>query len=516
MQKFLFGLDIGGINIKAGIFTKNGVLLGISKVKNQIVIPKPDWAEIPAEHSWENLPFLVKDSCRNADINPEDISTVGICSTCPTLVPLDSNGNPLRNAIMNFDQRSYNLVSKLQSNINMDEIFEITGNRILSGAISVSSILWIKENEPQIYEKTYCFGNITTYLIYKLTGRFILDYNQASFTGLFNTKNNFSWNSEIIQKYGLERDKLPELSPPTRAAGAVTREASGITQLKEDVLVAPGSADTVCSALGIGLVESTKIFISSGTSEIVSACLNKPIFDNRFLSRFYIDNLWIFHAATSTSGAAIKWLKSIIDYNNNIIDEEFFNLMVSLAKKSKIGSNKLLFLPYLQGERSPWWDSSARGVFFGLSMGTTISDICMSTFESIGFALKQNIRIAEELIGEETDEIFFTGGGSKNSFWIQVKSDITGKTLNVVDFNETAMLGAAILGGICGGIFKDHLDAINNIRQKGFFKIKPNLANYRKYGKLSNIFDSLYGSLKTEFKVLNELKLGNQTKIVEN
>ena len=510
MQKFIFGLDVGGINIKAGIFTKNGILLGMSRVKNQILTPKPDRAEISPEYSWENLPFLIKDSCNKAGINPEDISTVGICSTCPTLVPLDCNGNPLRNAIMNFDQRSYNLVSKLQNKINMDEIFEITGNRILSGAISVSSILWIKENEPQIYEKTFCFGHITTYLIYKLTGKFILDYNQASFTGLFNTKNNFSWNSLLIKKYGLEKDKLPALSPPTQAVGTLTKKAASITKLREDVLVAPGSADTVCSALGIGLIESKKIFISSGTSEIVSACLDKPEFDNRFLNRFYIDNLWIFHAATSTSGAAIKWLKSIIDYNKNIIDEEFFNLMVNLAKKSEIGSNKLIFLPYLQGERSPWWDSSARGVFFGLSLSTTISDICMSIFESIGFALKQNIRIAEGLLGKETDEIFFTGGGSKNSFWLQIKSDIIGKKLKVVDFNETAMLGAAILGGICGGIFKDHLDAINNTKQKRYFKIKPNLVNYRKYEKISKIFDSLYKSIKHEFKELNEIKLGRK------
>ncbi|MBU4449961.1 MAG: hypothetical protein KKE35_01560, partial [Actinobacteria bacterium] len=113
-------------------------------------------------------------------------------------------------------------------------------------------------------------------------------------------------------------------------------------------------------------------------------------------------------------------------------------------------------------------------------------------------------------------EIFFTGGGSKNSFWLQVKSDIIGKTLNIVDFNETAMLGAAILGGICGGIFKDHLDAINNTRQKRFFKIKPNLANYKKYEKLSNIFNSLYESLKPEFKELNEIKLGYRTNSIEN
>jgi len=507
MEKYLLGIDIGGISIKAGVFNKNGDLLGSSKIDNRIITPKPGRAELSPKYIWNSLPGLINDSCRNADISIGKIISIGFSITCPTVVPLDGDGNPLRNAIMNFDQRSCRQVDNILDKISEDEIFDITGNRILSGAISISSILWIKENEPEIFEKTYCFGHITTYIIYKLTGRMVLDFNQASFSGFFRTRDTFTWDSELLDIYGLDENRLPEILLPTQMAGTLTEEASIKTKLARDTIVASGSADTVCSALGMGLFESDKIFISSGTSEIVTGCLKKPEFERRFLNRFYIENLWIFHGPVSTSGAAIMWLKKILDYNNDISGEKFYNFSTNMAKKSQIGSNKLIFLPYLQGERSPWWNSNARGVFFGLSISTEVKDICRSVFEGIGFALKQNIEIAEKLLKISARKVFFTGGGSKNIFWLQIKSDITGKVLCVQNFNETAMLGAAMLGGICSNVYDNYLDAIDCAAKKDYFEIKPDLENFKKYSKFSNIYDSLYQSLKHEYKKLGEVNL---------
>lgn len=507
MKEYLLGIDIGGTNIKAGVFSKKGNLLGMSRVYNKIITSRPGWAELPPVYIWDNLPKLINSCCVEASISPERITGVGFSITCPTVLPLDKDGNPLRNAIMNFDQRSYKQVNNVLEKISEDEIFNITGNKVLSGAISISSILWIKENEPEVFEKTYCFGHITTYIIYKLTGKMVLDFTQASFSGFFRTKDNFAWDSNLLNIYGLNESKLPKLLPPTQMAGTITEEAARKTKLSGDTVVASGAADTVCSALGIGLFESNKIFVSSGTSEIVTGCLKEPKFDKRFLNRFYVDNLWIFHGAISTSGAAIKWLKSIIDYGNNIDSKKFYNFMTNMARKSQVGSSKLLFLPYLQGERSPWWNSSARGVFFGLSMNTKVKDICKSVLEGIGFALKQNIEIAEKLLEIDTKEILVTGGGSRNIFWLQIKSDIIGKTLRVQNFSETAMLGAAMLGGICSNVYDNYLDAIECAAKTDYFEIKPDLGNYKKYSRLGNIYKSLYHSLKLEYKKLEEISL---------
>lgn len=507
MEKYLLGIDIGGTLIKAGLFNKSGDLLGCSKIDNKIITPKPGWAELSPKYIWDNLPELINKSCINSSVDVEKIASIGFGITCPTVVPLDEEGNPLRNAIMNFDQRSHKQVNDILKKIGEEEIFNITGNKLLSGAISVSSILWIKENEPEIYARAFCFGHITTYLIYKLTGNMVLDFTQASFSGFFRTKDNFTWDNELLNTFVLDKNKLPKLLSPDQIAGTLTKKAAKETKLNIDTVVAPGSADTVCSALGIGLIESGKIFISSGTSEIVSGCLKEPKFERRFLNRCYIDNLWIFHAPISTSGAAIEWLKKILDYENNYSRKDFYDFMTGMVNKSGIGSNRLIFLPYLQGERSPLWDSNSRGVFFGLSLSTTIEDICRSIFESIGFALKQNIEIAEKLLEIDIKDVLITGGGTKDPTWLQMKSDITGKIFYVQNFSETGMLGAAMLGGICSGTYHDYLDAINKAVKISYSKIKPRLENHKKYEKLSPVFDNLYKTLKPEFKEINEIRL---------
>ena len=507
MEKYLLGIDIGGTSIKAGVFNKSGHLLGSNKIDNKIITPKPGWAELSPKYIWDSLPKLISKSCSSAGIDMGEIKSIGFGITCPTVVPLDERGNPLRNAIMNFDQRSYKQVNNILKIISEEEIFNVTGNKLLSGAISISSILWIKENEPEIYAKTFCFGHITTYLIYKLTGNMILDFTQASFSGFFRTKDNFIWDNNLLNTFILDKNKLPKLLPPDQIAGTLTETASKKIKLNRDTAVAPGAADTVCSALGIGLFEVGKIFISSGTSEIVSGCLSETKFERRFLNRFYIDNLWIFHAPISTSGAAIEWIKKILDYDNNYSRKDFYDFMTRMVNKSKIGSNKLIFLPYLQGERSPLWNSNARGVFFGLSMYSEVKDICRSVFESIGFALKQNIEIAEKLIGLNIKSVLVTGGGTKDIYWLQLKSDITGKILYIQNFSETAMLGAAMLGGICSGTYDNYLDAIKKAARNDYFKISPNLENYKKYSKLSNIYNSLYQSLECEYDKLEEIAL---------
>jgi xylulokinase len=164
----------------------------------------------------------------------------------------------------------------------------------------------------------------------------------------------------------------------------------------------------------------------------------------------------------------------------------------------------LYFLPYLQGERSPWWDSDARGVFVGLSLGTSSGDIFRSVLEGIAYALKQNLDIAEENSGIEYKELLFTGGGSRNDLWLTIKSDVTGKVLKVMDFDETAILGAALLGGVCAGIYRDSMEAAEKTGNKQFRYVKPDMERHKKYCKYSSKFRSLYLTLRPEFKKMRE------------
>ncbi|TET51810.1 MAG: hypothetical protein E3J58_01360 [Actinomycetota bacterium] len=508
MNDYLLGIDIGGTGIKAGLFDAEGTLLGIGLRDNQIISRDPGLAEFSPSYIWENIISVIDDCSTQAGIKKEYISSIGFSATCPAVVAMDINGNPLRDIIMNFDSRSSSQVEHVLEDVGSGYIFEITGNRLLSGAISASSILWIKENEPEIYRNTHCFGHITTYILYRLTNRFVLDHTQASFTGLFRTREGFVWDDTLITKYGLDINKLPDLLPPGKSAGKITVEAAAVTGLSMDICIAPGAADTVCSALGMGIMEPGRVFVSSGTSEVLSGVLACPDFEKRFLNRTYLENKWIYHAAISTSGAAISWLKKIFGSEDLKKGEKFYSYISRLASESEAGSGGIYFLPYLQGERSPWWDSDARGVFAGISLSTSTGDIFRSVLEGIGFALKQNLEIAEQLTGHSYKELFFTGGGSRNDIWLQIKSDITGKVLKVMEFKETAILGAAVLGGLCAGIYCDCADIVEKIEKDRYHRIEPDMEKHKKYIRFAEGFRSLYLALKPEFK---KMRNQNQT-----
>jgi xylulokinase len=231
--------------------------------------------------------------------------------------------------------------------------------------------------------------------------------------------------------------------------------------------------------------------------------MEAPDFERRFINRTYLNGRWIFHAPTSTSGAALTWLKRVF-FDDGMEMDEFYRQISKRASRSQAGSGGLYFLPYLQGERSPWWDSDARGVFAGLSLGTSSGDIIRSVLEGIAYALKQNLDIAEENAGTEYKELLFTGGGSRNDLWLDIKSHVTGKVLKVMEFDETAILGAALLGGVCAGIYRDSVEAASKTGNKSFRYVKPDMGHHQQYCRYSSRFKSLYLALKPEFKKMKE------------
>ena len=501
MGQYLLGIDIGGTGIKAGLFHAGGEMLAMARRDMEILTPASGYAELSPLKIWEDIVSLIDECSREAGVGKNKISSIACSSTCPAVAALDKNGIPLRDVIMNFDCRSKAQVEEVLERAGPDKIFAATGNRLLAGAVSASSIMWIRDNEPDIYRKIFCFGHLTTYIMHRLTGRFVLDNTQASFTGFFRTREMSGWDVELLDIYGIDSEKLPLLLQPWEPAGNISGRAAADTGLKKNTAVAAGAADTVCSALGIGITGPGEVFISSGTSEILSGVLEEPDFEKRFLNRTYIGGKWIYHAPTSTSGAALNWLKRAFSPEDMEIGD-FYDHISRLSAGSPAGSGGLFFLPYLQGERSPWWDSDARGVFAGITLGTSRADMFRSVLESIGFALKQNLDIAEKHAGTDYREVLLTGGGSKNRIWSQIKSDITGRVLKIPGFRETAIRGAAMLGGICSGIYRDAEDAVKRNKKDVFTVIEPDMKKHRDYCRLAENFQSLYQALIPEFKKL--------------
>jgi xylulokinase len=493
----LLGIDVGAQSVRVSVFDGRGNVLGSSQLPHTIERPHRGWAEANPELWWQAVLDGLKTASAQAKIDPQIIQGIGISNMCPSLVAMDRNGEVLRPAILYQDQRSLPQVEALLSSINLDSIFEISANRVAPGTYSASSIRWIKARESEVCAKAHCFGHANSFLGMRLTGNFGLDWTNASFTGLFETGKRRSWSQDLCKAWGVPMEKLPEPLPSWANLGGVCGQAASITGLEEGTPVAMGAADTACSALGAGVTEPGQGFDTAGSSDVLAFCIDQPIFDIRFMNRCHsVPERWLAMGALLSPGAALSW------FRNQILSVAQYEILNEEAERSGPGANQVIFLPYMQGERSPIWDSMARGVLFGLSLETTRGDLVRAVMEGTAYGLRQNLEIAVKDLGYSLREIRLGGGGAKSDLWCQIKADVLDRPLVRLDEEETAVLGAGMLGGIAAGLYSDHQEAVNQAaaRPSRTFSPRPELSPA--YERVYQIYCELYPRLKEPFRTL--------------
>ncbi|RLC37417.1 MAG: sugar kinase [Candidatus Nealsonbacteria bacterium] len=495
-EVYLLGIDIGTTKIKVGIFSLKGTLKSFATMSLEILQPKSNYSEVALTTQWGKLLQCLSIALKEAQVSPKKIKSIGISTLCPVFVALDAEGEPLRAGIIYSDQRSIKQ-KKINKTFPEKEFFNITGNRINPAVCSFSNMLWIKDNEPGIFNKTSIFGHIDTYLIYKLTGKFAIDWTNASFTGIYDIKKNI-WSKELCALFGISLKKLPAIFAPITVVGGITQKISKLTGLEEGTPVIAGAADTACSALALGVTNNGQIFQTSGGSEVTSICSGIPRFDNRFANRNHIVlGKWLFHGAMSTGGTSLKWINEI--FYPGLKETYRYRKMDKEARISSPGANGVIFLPYLSGERTPKWDPHTRGIFWGLTLKNNRSDMIRSVLEGVAYGMREIIEIIEGSLEIKVNEIGIVGGGAKNDLWNQIKADITQKKILRYKFHETALLGAALLGGIGVNIFSNYKEAITKVVpllkiEKSYY---PNSEIFfRYYSRNFRIYKSLYVALK--------------------
>jgi len=507
----LLGLDVGAAGVKVGIFTLEGRQLGFAYVPHAAQHPRPGWAESSPEGWWHAAVEGIRTAIDKAGTAAQEIAAVGLSTMCPALVPLDAGGKPLRPAILFLDVRSTAQAERLRRTVDPDEHWRITGNRISPGTTSVTSIAWIRDNEPDVYARTAIFAHGNTYLAYRLSGKLGMDWTNASFTGLFATGGARDWSTELLAAFDIPAEKLPPTMPSSTRIGEVTREAAGATGLLSGTPVAIGAADTACAALGVGVVEQGQVFETVGTSGVLAVCSAAPAFDKRFLNRCHsVGDLWLLMGATSAPGASLAWFRD--HFCEMEVQEaaaagmDAYDLMCERAAQSPPGARRLLFLPYLSGERSPIWDPNARGVLFGLSLATTRADVTRAILEGTAFGLRQNVAVAEEILGKPFESIRLVGGGSRSPLWCQIKADVLGRPVQTGDYGEMAVLGAAMLGGLAVGAYKDYGEAVRLASPKATARFEPRSELRELYDELYAIFCALYSQLKPSFAAMARIE----------
>jgi xylulokinase len=499
---FLLGIDVGTTGCKTELMDVEGNTAAKAYREYSLIFPKVSWVEHDSETGWWKATVdTIQEVLNNSKVDPKDIKGISISCT-NALVAVDREGNPLRPAIMQFDKRTIDQVKRIKEKVGED-IIKITGNQPSASGTSAPIILWMKENEPEIFKNTYKFLWPGGFVVHKLTNQFTMEWSRASWTCLFETGGKQRWSEKLCDDLEIPMEKLPPLVPSWQIVGEITEKAAKITGLAKGTPVVGGMADTPAAGIGTGAVAPGRTCHIIGTTARPCIVLDKPKFDARFINCCHaVPNCWFSLGAIENAGLAIKWFRDLFGQQEvslaQLTNRNAFEYLDNEAQQSPPGANGIIFLPYLAGERSPLWDPYARGVLFGLSVSHTRADVIRAILEGVAFTFVHNLEIFEGDLGMKMDEVFLSGGGAKSLIWPQIHADVSGKKVKVPKVKESEAIGNSILAGFGVGIYKDMVDAADRV-VKVEKVVEPRREYFERYQAIFRIYKDLYLHLKEDF-----------------
>ncbi len=494
-MQYLVGIDVGTTATKSVLFDSLGNAVASASCEYPIYHPQNGWAEQNPEDWWMAVVKTLKEITKNFD---GEVAGVGLSGQMHGLVMLSQSGEVLRNAIIWCDGRTSKECRLIYEKVGYDRLLEITANPALEG-FTASKILWVMNNEPQIYAKCRHILLPKDYIRYKLTGEFATDVSDASGMQLLDIKKR-EWSGEVCEKLGVDVSYLAKVYESAENTGTITAEAAKLTGLKEGVAVAAGAGDNASAAVGTGVCRDGEAFTTVGTSGVVFAHMNNLAIDKAGRVHTFccaVPNCWHIMGVTQGAGLSLKWFKE------TFAKEISYKELDKMCENVSIGANRLMYLPYLMGERTPWLDADARGVFFGLCPTHKIEHLGRAVMEGVSYSLKNCLDVFEEM-GVKTEKMAICGGGGKSRFWRQMIADVYNMELTVKASSEGAAQGAAILGGCAGGVYESVYDGCKKaVLDKE--TVKANGGDHEEYMKFYKLYNSLYPNLKTAFSAAAQL-----------
>lgn len=429
-MKYLLGADFGTTSLKVAVFDEKGTLIR-SVTKDYTLNVSGDKVEFPAENY-----FTLFSEAYDAVSEGLEIAALAIDTQCETLIVADECGKPLYPAIVWLDNRATIEAEAIKKKFGNRRVYEVTGQPEITATWPAAKLMWLRENEPEVFSRTKKVFLLEDYILYRLTGKFVTEESLQSSTIYFDITQKTWWN-EMLDFIGLEASLLPEVVSSATLVGEY-RGAKVVT----------GAIDQIAGAIGAGVIGKGIISEMTGTTMAIFAPTEKiPEYNAESIIPCHInfDGKYCLLAWTPTAGIALKWFK------NNFCEAFSFRELDDLAEKVSPGSDGVTFLPYLCGSTMPKYNPTARGAFLGLTMEHTRAHMVRSVLESVACLLKENL----DYMKADCEEIRSMGGGASSPLWCQMKADMTGKRIVTLKNNETACLGSAFLAGLGAGIFKD-------------------------------------------------------------
>lgn len=505
-EKILLGIDIGTTGAKCTFYNLDGFPVASEYQEYGMIHPKSGWVEEDPDNWWQAVVDNIKVCIENNKIEPATVAGIGVSCT-NSFFPVDENCNVLHNAIMQIDQRAADEVEWIREHLGEERIYQITGNRIARGTFSLPTLRWFLNNRPDIMEKTYKFLVPSGFIVARLTGRFSINQSRMGFTLLGNIRTG-EWDSALAKDAGIPFDKLPKPYKAYEVVGGITARAAMLTGLKEGTPVVAGAMDTVAAAVGAGAVEDGDTFLAIGTCGRLCHTTPNDVFDNSLMNcRNALDGQWLNIEATNGAGISLRWFRDVfgeaISQKAKEKDISVYEILDQLAEESTPGSGGVIYLPYISGERCPIWDPDARGVFFGINLGTTYGDIARAIMEGVAFSIRQGMEIVINCQNKPKN-LSLGGGIARSQIWSQIFANILGYPIIKLEINETETLGDAILAAYGVGLVDD-LGTMAKSAAQNCTVLQPDPDAHILYNEYFKLYKNLYIHLKDDFQQLNSI-----------
>ncbi|MBI4790500.1 MAG: xylulokinase [Chloroflexi bacterium] len=504
MSSFLLGIDVSTTATKALLIDERGAVVAVVATEYPFETPHPLWSEQAASLFWDGTTHSIRGVLEKSRINPKDIAAIGLTGQMHGATLLDAHGEPLRPCILWNDQRTQKQCDEITARLGAERVLQLTGNPVLTG-FTAPKILWVRENEPEVYRRVAKILLPKDYARYKLTGEFFSDVSDSSGTSLFDVGQR-AWSEEMLRALDIPRAWMPEVTESPVVSAKISADAARATGLIEGTPVVGGGGDQAAGAIGTGIVRSGIVSATLGTSGVVFAQSDEYRIEPQGRLHAFCHaapGKWHLMGVMLSAAGSFRWYRDALGAHEKAIaaetNQDAYDVLTRAAGTAPAGCEGLLFLPYLTGERTPYPDPNARGAFVGLTVRHTKAHLTRAVLEGVSYGLRDSLELMRAL-GITPTQVRASGGGARSALWRQILADVFDAEIVTVNVTEGAAYGAALLAGVGAGVYRDVESACDAVIQTTS-RDQPSDARSI-YAEYYPRYRALYPALIAEFDAL--------------
>jgi xylulokinase len=505
---YLLGIDVSTTATKALLVDEAGNVTAVAATEYPFETPQPLWAEQDPAHWWRGTVESIRGVLAKSGVKKEQIAAIGLTGQMHGMTLLDARGEVIRPCILWNDQRTAAQCAEITEKVGAQRVLELTGNPVLTG-FTAPKVLWTRENEPEAYRRVAKVLLPKDYIRYRLSGEFYGEVSDASGTSLFHVKER-RWSEEMLRVLEIPRAWMPEVTESPVASTRLSREAAEATELCEGTLIVGGGGDQAAQAVGTGIVREGIVSATLGTSGVVFAASDAYHLEPQGRLHAFchaVPGKWHLMGVMLSAAGSFRWFRDAFGEVEKAraveTGRDVYDILTELAATAPAGCEGLLFLPYLTGERTPYPDPNARGVFFGLHLRHTKAHLTRAVLEGVSYGLLDSLELMRAL-GLDINQVRASGGGARSRLWRQILADTFHAEIVTVNVTEGAAYGAALLAGVGAGVFAS-VEAAGDAAIRITGSTAPG-EDAKVYAAYYPRYRALYPALKGEFEALAKVE----------